>query len=59
MVRESKTQKTVLSLLISAIFQNPIFSKKISDFDECKVKFIVSLSFSTLPKSNGSQAAYA
>lgn len=60
---ESVTQKTVLNLLSSAMFQKPFRADKEVDwkavFDECKAQSVVSLAFSALPKDKVPQNVYA
>ena len=59
---ESVTQKTVLNLLSSAMFQKPFRADKDVDwkavFDECKAQSVVSLAFSALPKDEVPQNVY-
>lgn len=59
---ESVTQKTVLNLLSSAMFQKPFCADSEVDwkavFDECKAQSVVSLAFSALPKDEVSQSVY-
>ena len=60
---EILTQKTVLNLLSSAMFQKPFRADKDVDwkavFDECKAQSVISLAFSALPKSEVPQKIYA
>ena len=60
---EKVTQKTVLNLLSSAMFQKPFCTDKDVDwkavFDECKAQSVISLAFSALPKNEVSQKIYA
>ena len=60
---EKVTQKTVLNLLSSAMFQKPFNADKDVDwktvFDECKAQSVVSLVFSALPKDEVPQNVYA
>ena len=48
------TQKTVLAMLSSAMFQKPFNADKDVDweavFDGCKAQSVISLAFSALPK---------
>ena len=59
---KSVTQKTVLQLLSSAMFQKPFIAEKEANwkavFDECRAQSVVSLAFSALPKREVSQAVY-
>lgn len=59
---ESVTQKTVLQLLSSALFQKPFSAEKEVDwkavFDECRAQSVVSLAFSVLPKNAVPQELY-
>ena len=59
---ESVTQKTVLNLLSSAMFQKPFRADKEVDwkavFDECKAQSVISLAFSALPKDEVPQSVY-
>ena len=52
---EKVTQKTVLDLLSTAMFQKPFCADSEVDwkavFDECKAQSVISLAFSALPKS--------
>ena len=60
---QNVTQKTVLNLLSSAMFQKPFNADKEVDwkdvFDECKAQSVISLAFSALPKNEVSQKIYA
>ena len=60
---EKVTQKTVLDLLSSAMFQKPFCADSEVDwkavFDECKAQSVISLAFSALPKSEVPQKIYA
>ena len=60
---EKVTQKTVLDLLSSAMFQKPFCADKEVDwkavFDECKAQSVISLAFSVLPKREVPQKIYA
>lgn len=60
---EKVTQKTVLDLLSSAMFQKPFCTDSELDwkavFDECKAQSVISLAFSALPKSEVPQKIYA
>ena len=60
---ESVTQKTVLQLLSSALFQKPFSAEKEVDwkavFDECKAQSVVSTAFSALPRNTVPQELYA
>ena len=60
---EILTQKTVLNLLSSAMFQKPFRADKEVDwkavFDECKAQSVISLAFSSLPKNEVPQNVYA
>ena len=60
---EKVTQKTVLDLLSSAMFQKPFCADREVDwkaaFDECKAQSVISLAFSALPKSEVPQKIYA
>lgn len=60
---KSVTQKTVLNLLSSAMFQKPFHADKEVDwkavFDECKAQSVISLTFSALPKDKVPQNIYA
>ena len=60
---ESVTQKTVLNLLSSAMFQKPFCADKEVDwkavFDECKAQSVISLAFSALPKDEVPKTIYA
>ena len=60
---EKVTQKTVLNLLSSAMFQKPFCTDKDVDwkavFDECKAQSVISLAFSALPKDEVSKTIYA
>ena len=60
---ESVTQKTVLNLLSSAMFQKPFRVDKNVDwkavFDECKAQSVISLAFSSLPNNEVPQNVYA
>lgn len=57
------TQKTVLALLSSALFQKPISADESVDweavFDECRAQSVLSLAFSALPKDNVPDSVYA
>ena len=57
------TQKTVLNLLSSAMFQKPFRADKDIDwkavFDECKAQSVISLAFTALPKNKVPQKTYA
>lgn len=59
---ESVTQKTVLNLLSSAMFQKHFRSDNDTDwkavFDECKAQSVISLAFSALPKDEVPQSVY-
>ena len=59
---ESVTQKTVLQLLSTAMFQKSFTAEKEVDwkavFEECRAQSVVSLAFSALPKREVSQAVY-
>lgn len=59
---ESVTQKTVLNLLSSAMFQKPFCADSEVDwkavFDECKAQSVISLAFSSLPKNEVPQNVY-
>lgn len=59
---EILTQKTVLNLLSSAMFQKPFRADKDVDwkavFDECKAQSVISLTFSALPKDKVPQSVY-
>ena len=59
---EKVTQKTVLNLLSSAMFQKPFCTDKGVDwkavFDECKAQSVISLAFSALPKDEVPQSVY-
>ena len=60
---EKVTQKTVLNLLSSAMFQKPFCTDKDVDwkavFDECKAQSVISLAFSALQKEEVPQNIYA
>lgn len=60
---ERMTQKTVLALLSSAMFQKPFCAEKDVDwkavFDECKAQSVVPLAFSALFKDEVPQKIYA
>ena len=60
---KSVTQKTVLNLLSSAMFQKPLCAGKDvewkSVFEECKAQSVISLAFSSLPKNEVPQNVYA
>lgn len=60
---EKMTQRIVLNLLSSAMFQKPFCADKEVDwkavFDECKAQSVISLAFSALPKSEVPQKIYA
>ena len=60
---EILTQKTVLNLLSSAMFQKPFRADKDVDwkavFEECKAQSVISLAFSSLPKNEVPQNVYA
>lgn len=60
---ESMTQKTVLNLLSSAMFQKPLCADKDVEwkavFEECKAQSVISLAFSSLPKNEVPQNVYA
>ena len=60
---EKVTQKTVLNLLSSAMFQKPFRADSEVDwkavYDECKAQSVISLAFSALPKSEVPQKIYA
>ena len=60
---EIVTQKTVLNLLSSAMFQKPFCADSEVDwkavFDECKAQSVVSLAFSTLSKREVPKTIYA
>ena len=57
------TQKTVLSLLSSALFQKPFSADKSVDwkavFEECRSQSVLSLAFSALPKDEVPDFVYA
>ena len=57
------TQKTVLALLSSALFQKPYSVDESVDwkavFEECRAQSVLSLAFSALPKDNVSDSVYA
>lgn len=57
------TQKTVLNLLSSAMFQKPFCADKDVEwkavFEECKAQSVISLAFSSLPKNEVPQNVYA
>ena len=57
------TQKTVLNLLSSAMFQKPLCADKDVEwkavFEECKAQSVISLAFSSLPKNEVPQNVYA
>lgn len=59
---EKVTQKTVLDLLSSAMFQKPFCADSEVDwkavFDECKAQSVISLAFSALPKDEVPQSVY-
>ena len=59
---EKVTQKTVLDLLSSAMFQKPFCTDSELDwkavFDECKAQSVISLAFSALPKDEVPQKIY-
>ena len=59
---QNVTQKTVLDLLSSAMFQKPLSVNYEVDwkfvFDECKAQSVVSLAFSALPKDEVPQSVY-
>ena len=59
---EKMTQKTVMALLSSAMFQKPFCANKEVDWkavlDECKAQSVISLAFSALPKSEVPQRIY-
>lgn len=61
-MNEKVTQKTVLNLLSSAMFQKPFRADKEVDwkavFDECKAQSVISLAFSALPKDEVPQSVY-
>lgn len=60
---EKVTQKTVLNLLSSAMFQKPFCADSEVDwkavFEECKAQSVISLAFSALPKNEVPQKIYA
>ena len=60
---EKVTQKTVLNLLSSAMFQKPLCADKDVEwkavFEECKAQSVISLAFSSLPKNEVPQNVYA
>lgn len=60
---EKVTQKTVLDLLSSAMFQKPFCADSEVDwkavFEECKAQSVISLAFSALPKNEVPQKIYA
>lgn len=57
------TQKTVLALLSSALFQKPYSVDESVDwkvvFEECRAQSVLSLAFSSLPKDNVPDSVYA
>ena len=59
---EIVTQKTVLNLLSSAMFQMPFYTDEEVDwevvFEECKAQSVISLAFSALPKDEVPQSVY-